>query len=59
MSDWSKTSIIFLDVAASITKGIIETDLYVKLTESHQYPGFPNWGRLVGGSIWTKWPKTA
>ena len=36
-ADWSKTSIIFLDVAVSITEGIIETDLYVKPTESHQY----------------------
>ena len=36
-ADWSKTSIIFLDVTVSITKGIIETDLYVKPTDSHQY----------------------
>ena len=21
--------------------------------------GFPKWGRLVEGTIWTKWPKTA
>ena len=36
-ADWSKTSIIFLDVTVSITKGIRETDLYVKPTDSHQY----------------------
>ena len=36
-ADWSKTSINFLDVTVSITKGIIETDLYVKPTDSHQY----------------------
>ena len=35
-ADWSKTSISFLDVTVSITKGIIETDLYVKPTDSHQ-----------------------
>ena len=34
-ADWSKTSINFLEV--SITEGIIETDLYVKPTDSHQY----------------------
>ena len=31
-ADWSKTSINFLD-----TEGVIETDLYVKTTGSHQY----------------------
>ena len=36
-ADWSKTSINFLDVTVSITEGIIETDLYVKPTNSHQY----------------------
>ena len=36
-ADWSKTSIKFLDVTVSITEGIVETDLYVKPTESHQY----------------------
>ena len=36
-ADWSKTSINFLDVTVSITKGIIETDLYVKPMDSHQY----------------------
>ena len=36
-ADWSKTSINFLDVTVSITKGIIETDLYVKPTDSRQY----------------------
>ena len=35
--NWSKISINFLDVIVSITKGIIETDLYVKHTDSHQY----------------------
>ena len=35
-ADWSKT-IKFLDVTVSITEGIVETDLYVKPTESHQY----------------------
>ena len=36
-ADWSKTSINFLDGTVSITEGIIETDLYVKPTDSHQY----------------------
>ena len=36
-ADMSKTSIDFLDVTASIAEGIIETDLYVKSTDSHQY----------------------
>ena len=36
-ADWSKTSIHFLDVTVSIAEGIIETDLYVKPTDSHQY----------------------
>ena len=34
MADWSKTSINFLDVRVSIAEGVIETDLYVKLTDS-------------------------
>ena len=33
----SKTSVNFLDVTVSITEAIIETDLYVKPTDSHQY----------------------
>ena len=33
----SKTSINFLDVTVSIAKGMIETDLNVKATDSHQY----------------------
>ena len=33
----AKTSIHFLDVTLSIAEGIIETDLYVKPTDSHQY----------------------
>ena len=35
--DWPKASIIFLDVTVSIAEGIIETDLYVKPTDSYQY----------------------
>ena len=35
--DWSKTSINFLDVTVSIAEGTLETDLYVKPTDSHQY----------------------
>ena len=34
---WSKTSIHFLDVTVSIAEGVIETDLYVKPTDSHRY----------------------
>ena len=37
MADWSKTLISFLDVTVSITEGIIETDLYLKPNDSHQY----------------------
>ena len=36
-ADWSNTSINYLDVTVSITEGIIETDLFVKPTDSHQY----------------------
>ena len=36
-ADWSKRSIIFLDITVSITEGMIETDLYVKPTYSHHY----------------------
>ena len=36
-AEWSKTSINFLDVTVSLIKGVIETDLYVKPTDSHQY----------------------
>ena len=35
--DWSKTSIHFLNVTASITVGITEVDLYVKSTGSYPY----------------------
>ena len=35
--NWSKTSINFLDVTVSLTKRVMETDLYVKLTDSHRY----------------------
>ena len=34
-ADQSKTSIHFLDVMVSITEGVIETDLYVKPTNSY------------------------
>ena len=34
---WSKTSITFLDVMVSIAEGVIETDLYIKPTDSHQH----------------------
>ena len=37
-ADWSKRPINFFDVTVSIAEGIIETDLYVKPTGSHQYP---------------------
>ena len=33
-TDWSKISINFLYVTVSIAEGIIETDLYVKPTDS-------------------------
>ena len=36
-ADWSKTSINFFDVTVSTTEGVIETDLYVKPTDSYQY----------------------
>ena len=36
-ADWSQISINFLDVMVSIAEGVIETDLYVKPTDSHQY----------------------
>ena len=35
-TEWSKTSISFLDVAVSLVE-VIETDLYVTPTHSHQY----------------------
>ena len=37
MTDWSKTSIKFIDVTVSIAEGIIETGLHVKSTDNHQY----------------------
>ena len=37
IAEWSKTSINFLDVIESLVEGVIETDLYVKPTDSHQY----------------------
>ena len=36
-AEWSQTSINFLDVTVSLIGGKINTDLYVKLTGSHQY----------------------
>ena len=33
----SKTSFNFLEVTVSLEEGVIETDLYVKPTDSHQY----------------------
>ena len=36
-ADLSKTSITSLDVTVSIAEDVIETDLYVKPTDSHQY----------------------
>ena len=36
-ADWSKTSINVLEVTVSIAEGVIETDLYVKPTDSHEY----------------------
>ena len=39
---WSKTSINFPDVTVSIAEGVIETDLYVTPTDSHQYLSSPS-----------------
>ena len=36
-AEWSKTSINFLDVTVSLIEGVIEIDLFVKPTDSHQY----------------------
>ena len=36
-AEWLKTSINFLDVTVSLIEGVIETDLFVKPTDSHQY----------------------
>ena len=35
--EWSKSTINFLDVTVSLIEGVVETDLYVKPTDSHQY----------------------
>ena len=47
-AEWSKTSINILDVTVSLIEGVIETDLYVTPSDSHQYlqssschPGIP------------------
>ena len=36
-TEWSQKSMNFLDVTVSLINGQIETDLYVKPTDSHQY----------------------
>ena len=36
-AEWSKTSINFLDVTVFLIERVIETDLYVKATDIHQY----------------------
>ena len=36
-AEWSKTSINFLDVTVSLIEGVIEIDLFVKPSDSHQY----------------------
>ena len=36
-AEWSQTSVNFLDVTVSLIGGKINTDLYVKPTDSHQY----------------------
>ena len=36
-AQWSNTSINFFDVTVSLIEGVIETDLFVKPTDSHQY----------------------
>ena len=37
MAEWSQTSVNFLDVTVSLTDGKITTDLYIKVSDSHQY----------------------
>ena len=37
IAKWSKISINFLNVTVSLIEIVIETDLYVKATDSHQY----------------------
>ena len=37
IAQWSETSFNFLHATVSLTSGVIETDLYVKPTNSHQY----------------------
>ena len=36
-AEWSKAYISFLDVTVSLVERVIETDLYVKPTDNHQY----------------------
>ena len=45
-------------ILTNIEDNIMQSDL-INTAISHHPSGFPNWGRLVGGTIWTKWPKTA
>lgn len=35
--EWPKNSTNFLNVTVSLTEEVIETDLYLKTTDSHQY----------------------
>ena len=35
--EWSKTSINFLDVNVTLLEGVVETDLFVKLIDSHHH----------------------
>ena len=37
IAEWSKTSIIFSGVTVSLIEELIETELYVKSTDTHQY----------------------
>ena len=37
VTEWSKTSINFLDVTVSTVEDMAESDLFIKPTDSHQY----------------------
>ena len=37
VTEWSKTSINFIDVTVSTVEDMAETDLFIKPTDSHQY----------------------
>ena len=41
-AEWSQKSVNFLDVTVSLIDGQIETDLYAKPTDSHQYLLLPH-----------------